>query len=76
MFRPGSSSFWLAHPPLPRSSRVLVGYDSDVYVDISVLSLKPTQFTEIEFTFQRAGLETVPVMSVLPTGIYEGIAPL
>jgi hypothetical protein len=62
--------------PLPRSSRVLVGYNSDVHVDISDLLLTPTQFTEIEFTFQRAGRVTVPVMSVLPTGVYAGITPL
>lgn len=62
--------------PLPRASRTLVGYNSDIHVDISDLGLTPTQFTEIEFSFARAGRVTVPVMSVLPTGIYAGIAPL
>lgn len=62
--------------PLPRVSRTLVGYNSDIHVDISGLSLTPTQFTEIEFTFQRAGRVIVPVMSVLPVGIYAGITPL
>lgn len=62
--------------PLPRVSRTLVGYNSDIHVDISDLGLAPTQFTEIEFTFQRAGRVTVPVMSVLPVGIYAGITPL
>ena len=62
--------------PLPRSSRVLAGYDSDVHVDISDLSLTPTQFTELDLTLQRAGRVPEPVMSVLPTGIYAGITPL
>lgn len=62
--------------PLPRVSRTLVGYNSAVHVDIADLGLSPTQFTEIEFTFQRAGRVTMPVMSVLPTGIYAGITPL
>ncbi|MFN8168910.1 MAG: hypothetical protein U0S36_09015 [Candidatus Nanopelagicales bacterium] len=62
--------------PLPRASRTLIGYNSDIHVDITDVGLTPTQFTEIEFAFQRAGRITLPVMSVLPTGIYEGITPL
>jgi hypothetical protein len=62
--------------PLPRVSRTSVGYDSDIHVDVSDLGLSPTQFTEIEFTFLKAGRIVLPVMSVLPTGIYAGITPL
>ncbi len=61
---------------LPRLSRTQVGYDSSLHVDLSDLGLTPTQFTEIELQFQISGRITIPVMSVLPTGIYAGIAPL
>lgn len=61
---------------LPSRSRKLVGYNSEVHVDVTGLTLSPTQFTEVELSFQRAGRVVVPVMSVLPRGIYEGITPL
>ncbi len=62
--------------PLPARSRTLVGYNSDIHLDVTGLTLSPTQFTLVELAFQKAGRVEVPVMSVLPTGSYEDVAPL
>jgi hypothetical protein len=62
--------------PLPPNSRTQVGYNSDLHVDLTGLTLRPSQFTLVELTFGTNGVARVPVMTVLPVGIYAGIAPL
>lgn len=62
--------------PLPPQSAVRIGFNSDDHLDVSGLSITPSFFAQVQFSFQKAGTITMPVMVVPPTGIYQGISPL
>jgi hypothetical protein len=64
--------------PVPANrptSAVRIGFNADDHVDITGLSIDPTAYAQVQFTFQNAGTVVVPTMVVPPTGIYEGLGP-
>ena len=64
--------------PLPAArptSAVSLGFNSDYNVDISGLTIDPTAYAQVQFTFQNAGTVVVPTMAVPPSGIYTGLGP-
>jgi hypothetical protein len=62
--------------PLPAQSATRVGFNSDDHLDVTGLTIAPTFFANVEFSFKTAGRVTVPVMVVPATGIYEGLGPV
>ena len=62
--------------PLPAQSSTRVGFNSEEHLDVTGLTIAPTFFATVEFSFKTAGRVSTPVMVVPPTGIYEGLAPL
>ena len=69
-------------PLLPQSATRL-GFAADDHADITGLVIAPSAYTTVTFTFKVAGTLTMgttgqpfQVMAVLPTGVFEGIAPL
>ncbi len=64
--------------PLPSgrpTSAVRIGFNADVKVDITGLTIPATAFATVTFTFQKAGAVPVSVMAVPPVGIYAGLGP-
>lgn len=64
--------------PVPANrptSAVRIGFNADYHVDITGLTIDPTAYAQVQFTFQNAGTVVVPTMVVPPTGIYEGLGP-
>ncbi|CAB4851066.1 unannotated protein [freshwater metagenome] len=60
----------------PAASSTRFGYNSDTHIDITGLNVSPSAFVQVQLTFTVAGQPTpLSVMTVLPIGIYEGIAP-
>lgn len=65
--------------PVPANqptSSVRIGYNADYHVDITGLTVAPTAFAQVQFTFRNAGTVVVPTMVVPPTGIYAGLGPV
>jgi hypothetical protein len=54
---------------------VAYGYDSDGRIDAAGVDLTVSTYVPVELGFQNAGLATLSVMVVPPTGYYEGITP-
>jgi hypothetical protein len=65
----------IAVPANRPTSSVRIGYNADYDVDITGLTIAPTAFAQVQFTFQNAGTVVVPTMVVPPTGIYAGLGP-
>lgn len=74
--------------PLPPQSRVLLGQGTQIgqaavqvdtpaqEIKVTNLTIAPTAYAQVVFTFQKAGTVTVPTMAVQPFGIYAGYGPL
>ena len=62
--------------PLPTQSATRVGFNSEEHLDVTGLTIAPTFFATVEFSFKTAGRVSMPVMVVPPTGIYDGLGPL
>lgn len=62
--------------PLPAQSATRVGFNAEEHLDVSGLTITPTFFATVEFSFKVAGRVSMPVMVVPATGIYEGLNPL
>jgi hypothetical protein len=74
--------------PIPAQGRVQIGQTTQIgqaainvdtpaqQITIKGLTIAPTAFAQVVFTFQKAGQVTVPTMAVPPTGIYAGYGPL
>jgi hypothetical protein len=61
---------------LPPRTPTQIGYQGVEHIDLTGFQIAPSAFADVVFTFQKAGQVTVRVMSVPPTGIYEGLGPL
>ena len=64
--------------PLPSgrpTSAVRIGYNADVKVDITGLTIPQSAFAQVVFTFEKAGAVPVSVMAVPPVGFYAGLGP-
>jgi len=60
----------------PSASSTRFGYNSETHVDVTGLTVSPSAFVQVQLTFKVAGQpKPLTVMTVLPIGIYEGIAP-
>ncbi len=55
---------------------VRFGFDGVHHIDVTSLTIAPTAYATVEFHFQVAGIVTMSVMAVPPTGIFQGITPL
>jgi hypothetical protein len=62
--------------PLPSQSSSRVGFNSTENIEIAGLTIAPTAFAQVQFTFAKAGNVSVPTMAVPPTGIYTGLGPV
>lgn len=62
-------------PAARPTAAVRIGFNADYHVDISGLTIDPTAYAQVQFTFQNAGTVVVPTMAVPPTGIYAGLGP-
>ncbi len=51
------------------------GYDGINYINTYTLQAEPSAFVPVSMQFENAGSVEFRVMTVPPTGIYEGIAP-
>jgi hypothetical protein len=58
---------------LPGLSATRVGFNADDHLDVTGLTIAPTAFAQVEFSFQKAGRVVVPVMAVPPNGFYADI---
>jgi hypothetical protein len=54
---------------------VSFGFDSERWINTYELDVEPSSWVPIELGFQNAGLAQLSVLTVPPTGYYEGIAP-
>jgi hypothetical protein len=54
---------------------VSYGFDSDGRIDATGLDVAVSTYVPVELGFQNAGLATLSVLTVPPTGYYEGITP-
>ncbi len=61
---------------LPGFSSTQVGYRGTTHIDIRGLTIAPTAYATVTFTFATAGDVTIPVMAVQPVGIYAGLGPI
>lgn len=61
---------------LPGFSSTQVGYQGTTHIDIRGLTIAPTAYAAVTFTFAKAGDITLPVMAVQPVGIYAGLGPI
>jgi hypothetical protein len=61
---------------LPGFSSTQIGYQGTTHIDIRGLTIAPTAYATVTFTFAKAGQVTMPVMAVQPVGIYAGLGPL
>ena len=61
---------------LPAFSSTQIGYQGTTHIDIRGLTIAPTAYATVTFTFAKAGQVTMPVMAVQPVGIYAGLGPL
>jgi hypothetical protein len=65
--------------PLPSgrpTSAVRIGYNSDVKVDITGLTVAQSAYATVTFTFEKAGAVPVSAMAVPAVGIYAGLGPV
>ncbi|MGV1036835.1 MAG: hypothetical protein ACOYD0_07375 [Candidatus Nanopelagicales bacterium] len=60
---------------LKPTSKVRVGFNSDVYVNGYGVDAVPSGYVSTTFTFKNAGAVTIPLLTVAPIGIYAGIEP-
>jgi hypothetical protein len=51
------------------------GYESNRWINTYELDVEPSSYVPVELGFQNAGLAQLSVLTVPPTGFYEGIAP-
>ena len=65
----------IALPANRPTSAVRIGFNADYHVDLSGLTVAPSAFAKVVFTFQKAGAVPVSVMAVPPVGIYAGLGP-
>jgi hypothetical protein len=61
---------------LPALSSTQVGYQGTTHIDIKGLTIDPTVYATVTFTFAKAGEVSIPVMAVQPVGIYAGLGPI
>ncbi|HET7902412.1 MAG TPA: hypothetical protein VFL59_14615 [Candidatus Nanopelagicales bacterium] len=61
---------------LPALSSTQIGYQGTTHIDIKGLTIDPTAYATVTFTFAKAGDVTMPVMAVQPVGIYAGLGPI
>ena len=62
--------------PLPGQSSTRVGFNSTDHLDVTGLTIPASSFADVVLEFKTAGQVTVPMMAVLPQGIYENLQPL
>lgn len=60
---------------IPANGGINYGYDGTHYINTYTLQVEPSAFVPVTMQFQNAGSVEMSVMTVPPTGIYEGIAP-
>jgi hypothetical protein len=51
------------------------GYESDGRIDATALDVPVSTYVPVELGFEKAGLATLSVLTVPPTGYYAGITP-
>lgn len=51
------------------------GWESDYYVNTLALGVEPSTYVPVTLQFEKAGAVDMQVLTVPPTGVYEGIAP-
>ncbi len=61
---------------LPPTTSTQVGYQGTTHIDVRGLTIDPTAYATVTFTFAKAGQVTIPVMAVQPVGIYAGLGPI
>ena len=61
---------------LPPTTSPQVGYQGTTHIDLRGLTIDPTAYATVTFTFAKAGQVTIPVMAVQPVGIYSGLGPI
>lgn len=61
---------------LPALSSTQIGYQGTTHIDIKGLTIDPTAYATVTFTFAKAGEVALPVMAVQPVGIYAGLGPI
>lgn len=54
---------------------VLFGFNSDRWINTYSLEAGPSSYVPVRLTFERAGILEISVLTVEPTGMYDGIAP-
>jgi hypothetical protein len=61
---------------LPGFSSTQIGYQGTTHIDVRGLTIDPSAYATVTFTFAKAGKVTIPVMAVQPVGIYAGLGPI
>ena len=56
-------------------SSVSFGWDSVHYVNTIALNVPPSSYVPVVMQFENSGVIELDVLTVSPTGVYEGIAP-
>ena len=69
--------------PLPALSSTRIGFNAEDHADITGLTIAPSAYATVSFTFKVAGIVTngrdgrpFQVMAVMPNGIFDGLGPL
>ncbi len=60
---------------IPANDSVPFGWDSVHYVNTIALNVGPSSYVPVTLQFEKAGAIDMLVLTVPPTGVYEGIAP-
>jgi len=60
---------------IPANNSVSVGWDSGHYVNTIALTVPISSYVPVILQFAKAGAVEMQVLTVPPTGVYEGIAP-
>lgn len=60
---------------IPANDSVPFGWNSVHYVNTIALTVGPSTYVPVTLQFEKAGAIDLQILTVPPTGVYEGIAP-